>query len=38
MRVNIERIDLLLQKEEETVWCQNQIITLQSFSQKICWL
>ena len=38
MRVNIEIIDLSLKKEEETVWCQNQIIMLQSFSQKICWL
>ena len=23
------------QKKEETTWCQNQIIILQSFSQKI---
>ena len=38
MRVNIEIIDLSLKKEEETVWCQNQIIMLQSFSQKIYWL
>ena len=22
------------QKEEETIWCQNKITTLQSFSQK----
>ena len=25
------------QKGEEIIWCQNQIITLQSFSQTICW-
>ena len=28
-------INLSQQKEEETIWCQNQIIILQSFSQKI---
>ena len=28
-------LNLLQQKEEETIWCQNQIIILQSFSQKI---
>ena len=28
-------IKLLQQKEEETIWCQNQIIILQSFFQKI---
>ena len=25
------------QKGEEIIWCQNQIITLQSFLQTICW-
>ena len=25
-------------KGEETTWCQVQIITAQTFSQKICWL
>ena len=35
MLENIEMLNLLLQKEEETIWCQNQIIILQSFSQKI---
>ena len=29
-------LTLSQQKEEETIWCQNQIIILQSFSQKIC--
>ena len=28
-------LNLSQQKEEETIWCQNQIIILQSFSQKI---
>ena len=28
-------IKLSQQKEEETIWCQNQIIILQSFSQKM---
>ena len=33
---NIEMLLILSQnKEEETVWCQNQIIILQSFSQKM---
>ena len=31
-------IKLFTTEIEETVWCQNQIIILQSFSQKICWL
>ena len=31
---NIEILDLSQQKEEETIWCQSQIIILQSFSQK----
>ena len=34
MLENIEIFNLLQQKDEET-WCQNQIIILQSFSQKI---
>ena len=29
-------LTLSQQKEEETIWCQNKIIILQSFSQKIC--
>ena len=28
-------LNLSKQKEQETVWCPNQIIILQSFSQKI---
>ena len=28
-------INLPQHKEEETIWCQNQIFILQSFSQKI---
>ena len=28
-------LNLSQQKEEETIWCKNQIIILQSFSQKI---
>ena len=28
----------LVTTEEETIWCQNQHIILQSFQQKICWL
>ena len=35
MLENIEILNLSQQKEEETIWCQNQIIILQSFSQKI---
>ena len=31
---NIEIQNLSQQKEEETIWCQNQIIIVQSFSQK----
>ena len=31
---NIEILDLSQQKEEETIWCQNEMIVLQSFSQK----
>ena len=34
MLENIEIFNLSQQKDEET-WCQNQIIILQSFSQKI---
>ena len=29
-------LDLSQQKEEESIWCQNQIIILRSFSQNIC--
>ena len=32
---NIDILNLSQQKEEETIWFQNQIIILQSFSQKI---
>ena len=32
---NIGILNLSQQKEEKTIWCQNQIIKLQSFSQKI---
>ena len=32
---NIEILNLSQQKEEETIWCQKQIIVLQSFLQKI---
>ena len=28
-------LSLSQQKEEEAIWCQNQIIILQSFSQKM---
>ena len=31
---NIEMLNLSQQKEEVPIWCQNQIIILQSFSQK----
>ena len=31
---NIEILNLSQQKEEEIIWCQNQIIILQRFSQK----
>ena len=34
MLENTEILNLSQQKEEETIWCQNQIIILQSFSQK----
>ena len=33
---NIEMPNLSQQKEEETILTKNQIIILQSFSQKIC--
>ena len=33
MLENIEILNLPQQKEEETIWCQNQIIILPSFSQ-----
>ena len=35
---NVRKIKILnlpQQNEEKTLWCQNQIIILQSFSQKI---
>ena len=32
---NVEILNLLQQKEEETMCYQNQIVILQSFSQKI---
>ena len=28
-------LNLSQQKEEENIWCQNQIVLLQSFSQEI---
>ena len=34
MLENIEILNLVQEKEEETIWCQNQTIILQSFSQK----
>ena len=34
VRKNTEILNLSKQKEEETIWCQNQIIILQCFSQK----
>ena len=33
----METLILSEQKEEETIWCKNQIIKLQSSSQKIWW-
>ena len=35
MGENIEMLNLSQQKIEEIIWCQNQIIILQSFSQSI---
>ena len=32
VRKNIEILKFSKQKEEETIWCQNQIIILQCFS------
>ena len=32
---NIDIINLSQKKEEETIWCQNQIIIIQKFSEKI---
>ena len=32
---NIEKPNLQQQKKEEIIWCQNQTIILQSFSQKM---
>ena len=34
MRKNIVILNLSQQKEEETIWCQNQVIILQMFAQK----
>ena len=36
MGENIEILNLSRQKEEETIWCQNQTVILQDFSQKNC--
>ena len=36
MLENREILNLSKQEEEETIWCQNQIIILKSFSQNIC--
>ena len=33
---NTEILNLSQQKEEETIWCLNQIIISQSFSQNFC--
>ena len=38
MLESIETLNLWQHKKEGTIWYQNQIITLQSFSQKIYWL
>ena len=35
MLENIEILGLTQQKEEKTVWCQNQVIKLKSFSENI---
>ena len=32
---NIEILNLSQQNEKETIWCQNQIIILQRFSQNL---
>ena len=32
---NVEILNWSQQKEQETLWCQNQIFILQNFSQKI---
>ena len=34
MSENIETLNSSKQKEEEPIWCQNQIIIIQSLSQK----
>ena len=31
-------VKLVTTKNEETIWCQNEIIILQNFSRKVCWL
>ena len=38
MLESIETLNLWQHKKEGAIWYQNQIITLQSFSQKIYWL
>ena len=35
MLESMEILNFPQQKNEESIWCQNQIIILQSFSQKI---
>ena len=35
LQENMEILNLLQHKKEETFWCQNQIIILQRFLQKI---
>ena len=32
---NIDKLSLSQMKEEETIWCQSQIIILQSFSHDV---
>ena len=36
MRESIDILNLSQQKGEEAIWCENRVIILQSFSQKIC--
>ena len=36
LKKDIEILNLSQHKEQETIWCQNQIIILQSFSHKNC--
>ena len=37
MLENVEILNLSKHKEDEIIWCQNQIIIPQSFSQIICY-